>query len=56
MIDEYDHNEYSHDEYDHNEYDMTCAKPRLQPLTAKMLQAVVTMKVGLLPRKVPVHN
>ena len=51
MIDEYDHNEY-----DHDAYDMTCAKPRLQPLTAKMLQAVVTMKVGLLPRKVAVHN
>ena len=35
---------------------MTWAKPRLHPLTAKMLQAVVVMKEGLVPRKVAVHN
>ena len=41
---------------DHDEHDLTCANPKLQPLTAKMLQAVVTMKVGLVPRMVAVHN
>ena len=36
--------------------DIAWANPRLHPLTAKMLQAVVVMKEGLLPRKVAVHN
>ena len=36
--------------------DIAWANPRLQPLTAKMLQAVVVMKEGLVPRKVAVHS
>ena len=36
--------------------DIAWANPRLQPLTAKMLQAVVVMKEGLVPRKVAVHT
>ena len=48
--------EYDLDEYDLDEYDITWANPRLHPLTAKMLQAVVVMKEGLLPRKVAVHS
>ena len=44
------------DEYDLDEYDITWANPRLHPLTARMLQAVVVMNEGLLPRKVAVHS